>query len=118
MPGFDRSGPQGMGPMTGGRRGYCNGNITQEQQFYGGFRGGLMNRRGYGNMGRPASMRGGFGRRGRFQYPMDYGIQTTPAFNNEDELNFLRNESVALKEELRNIENRITDLENEDQADR
>ena len=23
MPGFDGSGPQGMGPMTGGARGYC-----------------------------------------------------------------------------------------------
>jgi hypothetical protein len=24
MPGFDRSGPMGLGPMTGGRRGLCN----------------------------------------------------------------------------------------------
>ena len=24
MPGFDRTGPSGMGPMTGGARGYCN----------------------------------------------------------------------------------------------
>ena len=24
MPGFDRTGPQGAGPMTGGARGYCN----------------------------------------------------------------------------------------------
>ena len=24
MPGYDGTGPQGMGPMTGGARGYCN----------------------------------------------------------------------------------------------
>lgn len=24
MPGFDRTGPGGMGPMTGGGRGWCN----------------------------------------------------------------------------------------------
>jgi len=24
MPGFDRTGPRGMGPMTGGARGHCN----------------------------------------------------------------------------------------------
>ena len=24
MPGFDRTGPRGMGPMTGGGRGFCN----------------------------------------------------------------------------------------------
>jgi hypothetical protein len=24
MPGFDRTGPAGMGPMTGGGRGWCN----------------------------------------------------------------------------------------------
>ena len=24
MPGFDRTGPAGMGPMTGGARGWCN----------------------------------------------------------------------------------------------
>jgi len=24
MPGFDRTGPRGMGPMTGGGRGWCN----------------------------------------------------------------------------------------------
>ena len=29
MPGFDRTGPQGMGPMTGGRRGMCGGGSTQ-----------------------------------------------------------------------------------------
>jgi len=29
MPGFDRTGPRGMGPLTGGGRGYC---MTASQQ--------------------------------------------------------------------------------------
>ena len=28
MPGFDGSGPRGMGPMTGGGRGWCNPNYA------------------------------------------------------------------------------------------
>ena len=26
MPGFDRTGPEGLGPMTGGAAGFCTGN--------------------------------------------------------------------------------------------
>jgi len=29
MPGFDRSGSMGVGPMTGGRRGLCNPPTTE-----------------------------------------------------------------------------------------
>jgi hypothetical protein len=39
MPGFDRTGPQGAGPMTGGRRGFCNPASGDIQPAYG---------RGYG----------------------------------------------------------------------
>jgi hypothetical protein len=35
MPGFDRSGPQGAGPMTGGRRGFCNPAAGDIQPVYG-----------------------------------------------------------------------------------
>lgn len=28
MPGFDGTGPRGMGPMTGGGRGFCNPNFA------------------------------------------------------------------------------------------
>ena len=28
MPGFDGTGPRGLGPMTGGRRGFCNPNYA------------------------------------------------------------------------------------------
>ena len=29
MPGFDGTGPRGMGPMTGGGRGFCNAQYAQ-----------------------------------------------------------------------------------------
>ncbi|MBW2366243.1 MAG: DUF5320 domain-containing protein [Deltaproteobacteria bacterium] len=52
MPGFDRSGPMGAGPMTGGARGLCNpGNAGYPRQFS---RGGFLGRgfrRGYGMAG-------------------------------------------------------------------
>ena len=36
MPGFDRSGPMGAGPMTGGRRGLCNpANTGYDTRFAG-----------------------------------------------------------------------------------
>ena len=35
MPGFDRTGPQGAGPMTGGRRGRCNPSTSDIRPTYG-----------------------------------------------------------------------------------
>ena len=55
MPGYDKSGPMGAGPMTGGRRGLCNpANTGTGAQFAGSY--------GYGrgmNFGR--GFRGGYG---------------------------------------------------------
>ena len=63
MPGFDRTGPMGAGPMTGGTRGRCNpasvGTIPTFAGGYGSGR-GLGLRRGFrGGFGRGASMRRG-----------------------------------------------------------
>jgi len=44
MPGFDGTGPRGMGPMTGGGRGFCNPRgIGAAFRSY-----GVSPRRGYG----------------------------------------------------------------------
>ncbi|NLJ36291.1 MAG: DUF5320 domain-containing protein [candidate division WS1 bacterium] len=75
MPGFDGTGPRGMGPMTGGRRGWCNPGAAMyggqygyapawgyPQQPYGGY--------GYGRM----PFAGGFGRPGMgMPFGMGYG---------------------------------------------
>ena len=58
MPGFDGTGPRGMGPMTGGGRGYCNPYASAY-----GLRTGYGFRPGYGaSFGRPFWGGGGFGR--------------------------------------------------------
>ena len=64
MPGFDRTGPQGQGPMTGGRRGICTGAV----------RGGNVPQAGYGlgRGGRPYGGGRGFGRGGGYGYRAGY----------------------------------------------
>ena len=109
MPGFDRSGPMGAGPMTGGRRGLCNpANTGYDAQFGGmsGFGRGMGFGRGFG---------GGFGRgmgrgfRRRFWNQPSYypAYAQTP----EEELNMLKAEANSVKGSLDMINRRIAELE-------
>lgn len=107
MPGFDRTGPMGGGPMTGGARGYCNpsnagysGRVPGRGFFGRGFG------RGYGMFGRG---RGG-GRWFGF-LPQTYG-SGAPA-TTDDELQWLSDQSNYLKSELDRINSRIDDLKSE-----
>lgn len=56
MPGFDKTGPTGEGPMTGRRMGACAGQERDGRPFGGGF--GFRNR----GAGRGFGRRQGFGR--------------------------------------------------------
>lgn len=58
MPRFDKTGPEGKGPMTGRGLGPCNPNITNPQTYQGPF--GIGAGAGFG-LGR--GFRQGFGRR-------------------------------------------------------
>ena len=118
MPGFDGTGPSGMGPMTGGARGLCNPyggasyarpGFGQGRGFRGGFGPGFGGGRGYGR---------GFGWRGAYPptggwygpaYNAPYGspYPTKP----EDEVNMLKGEADAVKSELDAINKRIEELE-------
>lgn len=107
MPGFDRNGPMGAGPMTGGARGFCNPQADgyprqfSRRGFFGrGFR------RGYGMYG----MGRGAGRGFNF-YPLvpAYG----PPVEKEDELQWLSEQSNSLTSELDRINSRISKLKNE-----
>jgi len=98
MPGFDGTGPQGMGAMTGGRRGVCNPAYGTE--FYGRGRGygpGLGGGRGLG-FGR------GFGRRG-------YAAPVYPVVAAADEVSMLKAEADSVKAVLNDINRRIKGLE-------
>ena len=111
MPGFDGTGPQGNGPMTGGARGYCNTGYQRNtyvsgrgygtgRGFRGGFGGGFGRGRGYGR---------GFGWRGA---PQPYGAWYGPAdtyaapyaMKPEDELNMLKNDLDAINKRIKEIE--------------
>jgi len=109
MPGFDRSGPMGFGPMTGGRRGLCNpANTGYDTRFGGmfGFGRGMRLGRGFRG-GFSRGMGRAFGWRG-WNQPSYY-----PAYaqNPEEELNMLKAEANSVKNSLDTINRRIAELE-------
>ena len=103
MPGFDRTGPSGMGPMTGGGRGYCN----PSQAAYG--PAPAWGRR----LGRGRGFGGGYGRGFGGWYGPAYNAPYGSPYNMnpEDEVNMLKGEADAVKSELDAIQKRIEELE-------
>ena len=105
MPGFDRSGPMGAGPLTGGGRGLC-GNAGYGTPFFGKY--GFGGRMGYGR-----GFRGGYGpgmRRG-------FGARNQPGFGPSymqdpaAEIDMLKTQAGSIKSTLDAINRRISDLE-------
>jgi len=82
MPGFDGTGPRGMGPMTGGGRGLCAMPLPRTWSRY-------AARAAYTRYAVPWS-------------------NLTP----EQELGLLKNQAQASKEQLKQIEARIEELAN------
>jgi Family of unknown function (DUF5320) len=109
MPGFDRTGPMGGGPMTGGARGRCNpaaaGTIPA---FAGGYSygRGLALRRGW--RGPYAPGRGGGNGRGFGWYPSASG----PACSMEaaSEIDRLKADAEYMQKSLDAINKRIEEL--------
>ncbi len=119
MPGFDGTGPRGMGPMTGGGRGFCS-----PWGIGAAFRGGLVTsfpwfphyiNRVFGVYG------GGIPYSSNIPYAgawgMPYGAAAylrvspfAPQMTKEQELDFLRNQAEVMGEQLEQIEARIRDL--------
>ncbi len=97
MPGGDRTGPTGTGPMTGRRQGFCVGNDTAGA-YYG---------RGFG-------FRRGAGRNFRHGYVGRYGHRndTVPVFTNdkEEEKRYLEREIGVLKDRLSFLENKLSEI--------
>ena len=112
MPGFDRTGPMGAGPMTGGARGLCNpATAGYDPRFSGGFDygRGLAFRRGFrGGFGAGRGRGRGFGR-GYGWYPAAVG----PAYpaRTADELDMLKSEAAYIEKSLDAINRRIDELE-------
>ena len=116
MPGGDRTGPTGMGPMTGRAAGYCAGLPTP----------GFINApggRGFGG--------GGRGRRNRFYATGLTGRQRAaagmPAFgaaplgdpaavSKEQELNLLKQQAQIIEQQMKQLQERIQQLQTEEPA--
>ncbi len=102
MPRGDRMGPNGMGPITGRGLGYCNG-YESPGFTRGAPRGGAGFGRGYGQgfgYGR------GYGNQGFSNYP-NYPV---PEYSAKDEEKYLASEMEALKNELKAMEERLSEL--------
>ncbi|MFP4487988.1 MAG: DUF5320 domain-containing protein [Bacteroidales bacterium] len=99
MPGGDRTGPTGAGPMTGRRLGFCVGN-DEPGGFYG---------RAYGSGRGPGS---GFrrGPGGRFGRGYAWGSIPAPDYSadTKNEKRFLEKEIDGLKEQLAFLENKLS----------
>jgi hypothetical protein len=134
MPGGDRTGPMGMGPMTGRAAGFCAGynapgyaNPIPGRGFGRGFwgrgwgGGGRGRRHWYYATGLPGWMRFGWG--GQWPTPQmaaawgagpwAYGPPAPGPMPRQQELQMLRDHAEALRAQLDQISARIEELEKE-----
>ena len=118
MPGFDKTGPQGLGPMTGGGFGLCGTGTRSSVQdgpyLRGAGRGGIPR-----GGGRGRAWGGGRGRNFSNQTPpmirTGYAGEPGPSVGNqpspEAELDSLRTLAGRLEEEMTALKERIHQLE-------
>ena len=111
MPRGDRTGPQGMGPMTGRGAGYCAGyNVP-----------GFMNAGGGRFFGRGGGFGFGRGFRGQMAQQIPYGgwnayppptIPYGPA-DPKEELDLLKQEAKAMENHLQSLKQQISEIESD-----
>ena len=116
MPGGDRTGPMGQGPMTGRAAGYCTGfpaagymNPNPGRGFWGrgrGRGGGRGWRHQYYATGTPGWVRGGMG----WSMPIPDGVRFAPPVTREQEVKLLREQADYFNETLEDIKRRIEEL--------
>ena len=99
MPAGDRTGPQGMGPMTGRGAGFCAGNTAPGYAGNAGFGRGCG--RGHGGAGR--GMGRGFGFRAAVPAPL----------TREEQLEALKAQAAGLELQSKALNEQIAKLESE-----
>ncbi len=105
MPRGDRTGPGGMGPMTGRQMGYCAGNN----------RPGFMEQGGIGGRGFGRGFRYGYGRGRGMGYGYRHGYEPVypESMPNVSEKTLIENEIRILKEQLSFLEEQLTKTKEE-----
>jgi len=110
MPGFDGTGPQGMGPKTGGGRGFCSPGTST---YAHGYINPTIRGAGHGGIpwggGRGRAFGGGRGRWSCRTITPDMQ-QFYPAPNAAQTIEFLKNQASLLKGDLDAIQKRIEEL--------
>ena len=107
MPGFDGTGPRGMGPMTGGGRGFCAYPGGARRPFFGGSGGfGRGGGRGWRNQyyatGLPGWQRWGFS-----------AGNVDESASGDQERSWLQDQAAMLRKNLEDIECRLAELAQE-----
>jgi hypothetical protein len=126
MPGFDGTGPRGMGPMTGGGRGFCSpwgigaalssGVVPPYLRvpYPYGSPGAIPPYRGYAPYGGPGAMpfyRGYAPGTAPGQSPATPGATPyAPQMAPEQELDYLKDQARMMREQLERIDARIREL--------
>ena len=124
MPRGDRTGPAGMGPMTGRSMGYCTG---YDAPGYANPAPGFGRGRGRGSWGAGPGWPGGGGRGwrhryyatglpgwARYDYPPAWAYgHYGPAMTEEQEVELLKDQAEALRREMEAITKRLEELEKE-----
>lgn len=109
MPWGDRTGPLGMGSRTGRGLGYCSG---YDAPGFAGFRAGMGRGFGFGR-----GFRAGFGPGfGRMAWGRGVGFNPYSP-SPEQEKQILVSEAKELKNALANLEQRISEIEKQDQSE-
>ena len=113
MPGLDRTGPVGAGPMTGGARGCCHSAEAEKTPAFEGGYGygrGLGLRRGFrGGFGPDMGRDRGFGRGYRWHPP---GLGPVYPTDTASEMDMLKADADYMQKSLDAINKRIEALEN------
>jgi hypothetical protein len=116
MPRGDRTGPEGLGPMTGRAGGYCTGYTAPGFAIpagrgwgggWGGRGGGWRHRHWYHATGLPGWQRGG----GWARHPLAVAPPHAPSLSREQELRVLQQQATDLESTLEEVRQRITALE-------
>jgi Family of unknown function (DUF5320) len=105
MPGFDRSGPDGKGPLTGGNRGLCGSNSGKDPDE---FVAGQGRGRGPGQGGAGMGRGGGAGQGGGSGRGRGLGGRRNQQMNNSSSVNSdLEERARELESELKAVKEKL-----------